>query len=166
MTARCPSGGTSSLRIAHLESEHVDSWFRRLVAALPTGCRKDIQTRTGIPKTTMNDAFELRNVRPPLLLAIEGLREIRLELRRPLADDLLAPIGLAVIPRPDETRDASGLLAVNGALLAAVAAAQERLGEGLADGVMTTAESVQLAGALAETRTRIDALLGALGVER
>ncbi|MFA6031137.1 MAG: hypothetical protein WC969_14875 [Elusimicrobiota bacterium] len=164
MTARCPGAATASLREFAAESEHVDAWFRRLVKALPTGCREDIQTRTGIPKSTMDDAFQCRHVRPPLVLAVEGLREIRLEFRRDLADDLLRLIGLAAIPRPDETRDASGLLAVNGSLLAAVAAVQERLGEGLADGVVTPAEASQVAAALTETRTRIDVLLAALGL--
>ena len=166
MSGRWTSSQPASLRVIPAESEYVDRWFARLASAIPTGRREAIHVRTGIPKTTVYDAFELRNVRPPLALAVEGLREIRLELRRDLADDLLAPIGLAVIPRPDETRDAAGLLAANGALLAAVAGAQASLGEGLADGVMTTPEAAHVAAALTETRVRIDALLEALGVGR
>lgn len=166
MPGRCATGRGLSLREFAEESEHVDSWFARLVEALPTGARERIRVRTGLPKTTMDDACQHRHVRPPLVLAVEGLREIRLELRRDLADDLLAPIGLSVIPRPDETRDAAGLLAANGALLGAVAEAQERLGAGLADGIVTPLEAAQVAAALTETRTRIDALLAALGVAR
>lgn len=165
-TRRWPSAETASLRISRPESEHVDTWRRAFVTALPTGCRERIHDRTGIPMDTLNDATEGRHVRLPLLLAVEGLREIRPELRCSLADDLLAPLGLAVIQRPGESRDASGLLSANGALLAAVAAAQESLGEGLADGVMSPREALNVAAALSETRVRIDALLGALGVGR
>lgn len=156
----------ASLRISHPESEHVDTWRRALVTALPTGCRERIHDRTGIPMDTVNDAIEGRHVRLPLLVAIEGLREIRPELRCALADDLLAPLGLAVIQRPGESRDAAGLLSANGALLAAVAGAQESLGEGLADGVMSPREALNVAASLSETRVRIDALLLALGVSR
>jgi hypothetical protein len=166
MAARCPGAATASLREFAAESEHVDQWFRRLSQAIPTGRREFIQSRTGIPRSTIYDAFEGRNVRPPLLLAVEGLREIRLELRRELADDLVAPIGLAVIPRPGESYDSSGLLALNGALLSALAATQERLGQGLADGVMTTVEAVPVAAALTETVVRAQALLAALGASR
>lgn len=160
------AAASSSLRISHPESEHVDTWRRAFVTALPTGCRERIHDRTGIPMDTLNDATEGRHVRMPLLLAVEGLREIRPELRRSLADDLLAPLGLAVIQRPGENHDASGLLSANGALLAAVADAQESLGEGLADGVMSSREALNVAAALSETRVRIDALLAALGVGR
>ncbi len=164
--SRWPASTTASLRISPPESEHVDTWRRAFVTALPTGSQKVIHTRTGIPMDTVNDACQGRHVRLPLLLAVEGLREIRPELRCSLADDLLAPLGLAVIQRPGESRDASGLLSANGALLAAVASAQESLGEGLADGVMSPHEALNVAAALSETRTRIDALLLALGVGR
>ena len=161
-----PAVAVSSLRISPPESEHVDTWRRALVTALPTGSQKTIHDRTGIPMDTVNDACQGRHVRLPLLLAVEGLREIRPELRCSLADDLLAPLGLAVIQRPGESHDASGLLSANGALLVAVAAAQESLGEGLADGVMSSREALNVAAALSETRVRIDALLLALGVGR
>lgn len=163
---RCGGRDGSSLRITHPESEHLDAWRRRFVVALPTGSQKLIHDRTGIPMDTVSDACQGRHVRLPLLLAIEGLREIRPELRRQLADDLLAPLDLAVIQRPGESHDASGLLSANGALLAAVAVAQESLGEGLADGVMSPREALNVAAALSETRVRIDALLAALGVGR
>lgn len=154
----------AALRISHPESEHVDTWRRAFATALPTGCRERIHDRTGVPMDTVNDAIEGRHVRLPVILAVEGLREIRPELRRSLADDLLAPLGLAVIQRPGESHDASGLLSANGALLVAVAGAQESLGEGLADGVMSPREALNVAAALSETRVRIDALLAALGV--
>lgn len=163
---RCSGRDGASLRIAHLESEHVDAWRRQLSVALPTGSHDRIRTRTGVPRSTVDDALEGRHVRLPLLLAVEGLREIRLELRRQLADDLLAPLDLAVIQRPGESRDASSLLSANGALLSAVASAQASLGDGLADGVMTSREALSVAAALSETRARIDALLLALGVGR
>lgn len=164
--SRWPARDAAALRISHPESEHVDTWRRAFVTALPTGCRERIHDRTGIPMDTVSDACEGRHVRLPLLLAVEGLREIRPELRRALADDLLAPLGLAVIQRPGESHDAAGLLSANGALLAAVAAAQESLGEGLSDGVMTPREALNVAAALSETRARIDSLLAALGVGR
>ena len=166
MSATCPSATTASLRTSPVESEHVDSWRRAFSLALPTGSHEVNHRRTGIPKSTVADACEGRHVRLPLLVAIEGLREMRLELRRSLADDLLAPLGLAVIQRPGESHDASGLLSANGALLAAVAGAQESLGDGLADGVMTPREALSVAAALSETRARIDTLLVALGVSR
>lgn len=164
--SRCDARDGASLRITHPESDHVESWRGRFKDLIPTGNRETIQTRTGIPLSTLNDALEGRHVRLPLLLAIEGLREIRPELRRQLADDLLAPLDLAVIQRPGESRDASGLLSANGALLAAVASAQSSIGDGLADGVMSPRESLNVAAALSETRARIDSLLVALGVSR
>lgn len=163
-TGRCATGRALSLREFAEESEHVDGWFARLVAALPTGARGRIQSRTGISKNTMDDACQLRHVRPPLVLAIEGLREVRPELRRDLADDLLAPLGLAVIPRPDETRDVAGLLAMNSAYLSAVASSQDSLAESLADGVMKPSEAVQLAAELTQTKAAIEFFLAGLGV--
>jgi len=159
MKKRCAGAVPSSLRILEGESDHVDGWRDRWKKALPTGSHRTLHTRTGIPLTTIGDAIEGRHVRLPLLLAIEGLREIRAEVRRDLADELLEPLDLAAIHRPGAHRGASGVLGANGDLLAAVAGVEREIGAGLEDGILDQQETLRVVATLAETRARLDALL-------
>ena len=138
---------------------------RRIQFGLPYGSAETIEQRSGASLRCVR--AQLQGEDPlTVKVAIEALDLLSPEAGDAALDELLAHGGRAVIRRPDESRDAAGLLAANAELLSALADAERELGTGLSDGVLDTAETIRLVAALTETRTRIDALLRSVGVSR
>lgn len=138
---------------------------RRIQFGLPYGSAETIEQRSGASLRCVR--AQLQGEDPlTVKVAIEALDLLSPEAGDAALDELLAHGGRAVIRRPDETRDAAGLLAANAEMLAALADAERELGRGLSDGVLDTAEAVPLVAALTETRTRIDVILRRVGVSR
>lgn len=151
------SAGTSPAN-----SPAAEAFRRRIQNGLPYGSAETIRQRSGTALRCVRAQLEGED---PLTVkvAIEALRLLEPTAADVALDELLAPSGRTVIRRPDEVRDAAGLLGANGALLAALAAAEHELGAGLSDGVLDTAEAVRLTAALTETKLRIEALLARVG---
>ena len=132
---------------------------------MPYGSADDVAQKSG---TSLRCVRAQVQGEDPLTVkvAVEGLATMSREGAILALDELLEPAGLAVIARPGESRDASGLLTANAALLVGLGDVEAVLGAGLADGTMSPQETVQLVAALTESRVRIDAFLRALGVAR
>lgn len=150
---------------SHANSPAAEAFRRRIQAGLPYGSAETIRQRSG---ASLRCVYAQLQGEDPLTVkvAIEALRLLEPGLADVALDELLAPGGRAVIRRPDEIRDAAGLLGANGALLAALSAAESELGTGLSDGVLDSAEAIRLTAALTETKLRIDALLARVGGTR
>lgn len=165
MTSRSALHPVPSAGDGQANSPAADTFRRRIQSGLPYGSAETIRQRSGASLRCVRAQLEGED---PLTVkvAIEAVRLLEPILADAALDELLAPGGRAVIRRPDETRDAAGLLGANGALLAALSAAERELGTGLADGVLDTPEAVRLTAALTETKLRIDALLARVGGTR
>jgi len=155
-----PAAGTSAPN-----SPAAEALRRRLQFGLPYGSADAIAQKSGTALRCVRAQIQGED---PLTVkvAVEALAAVGPEAAISALDELLEHAGLAVIARPSETRDAAGLLTANAALLVGISDVERELGAGLADGVLSSRESVQIAAALTETRVRIDALLRHLGVAR
>ena len=165
-TAEKMSGSLGPATGIHETNSHAAEELRvRIQKALPWGTQPTVATRSGASLRSVRAQIQGED---PLTVkvAIEALASVSREAAIEALDELLGHAGLAVIARPAETHDAVGLLTANAALLVGISEVERELGVGLADGVLTPRESVQIAAALTETRLRIDALLRHLGVSR
>ena len=160
--SRWPDRPVVSVGNHTVNSPAADALRCRIQNGLPYGSQETIVQRSGASLRCVKAQIQGED---PLTVkvAIEALRLLEPTAADVALDELLAPSGRTVIRRPDEVRDAAGLLGANGALLAALAAAEHELGAGLSDGVLDTAEAVRLTAALTETKLRIDALLARVG---
>lgn len=131
---------------------------RRLQALLPYGAGRRMSGRLAgsCGPHGVEEQVEGRG-RLSVDVFVEGLRELPDEAARALADELLAPRGLAAVPRGDIGTPA-GLLAANAELLRSIAHLEAALSAAVADGEVDQAEARELARTIVEARTRLQHL--------
>jgi hypothetical protein len=142
-------GGTEPI------SPRVDEFRRGVQLALPFDSAETIVVRTGTALRCVRGQIQGEH---PLTVkvAVEATRLFHdVDAGRKLWDDLLAPLGLAVIDRPNDPASPLPILAATGGLMSSVGQLERSVGAALEDNVVETAEQVEILRDIEATHIRL-----------